>query len=204
VAEPAGTRIVLLDDDRGVAEAVMRVLEADGITVVGDVASVDAVVAAVTATQPDVVVADIDLAGELALDLPERLGPDGPPILWWSGHADRLRIPGLLAGGAGFVGKREGLASLVEAIRRVAAGGEAWTQADRRAARAAPRRPAPREAAVLARVAAGRQNKEIAIELGIQERTVESHLRRMFDRYGCSNRVELVTLGHTWGWIPGA
>ena len=39
--------------------------------------------------------------------------------------------------------------------------------------------------------------------LGIAVRTVESHLRRMYDRYGCSDRVELLSLAREQGWIAG-
>lgn len=47
--------------------------------------------------------------------------------------------------------------------------------------------------AVIAGVAAGRSNKVIAADMGIKERTVESHLRRMYDRYDVLNRIELLT-----------
>lgn len=52
----------------------------------------------------------------------------------------------------------------------------------------------------LAGVAAGRPSKEIAADLGIGERTIESHLRRMFDRYGVLNRIELIGLAGRNGW----
>ena len=58
-------------------------------------------------------VADIDIAGVLALGLPAALPADAPPVLWWSGHDARYRVPAAQAGGAGFVSKRDGLDELV-------------------------------------------------------------------------------------------
>jgi DNA-binding NarL/FixJ family response regulator len=49
----------------------------------------------------------------------------------------------------------------------------------------------------------GRTNKEIAASLGIQERTVESHVARMLDRYGASNRTELAVMALREGWVDG-
>jgi len=138
----------------------------------------------------------------LALGLPAALPSDAPHVLWWSGHDAQYRVPAAQAGGAGFVGKRDGLDELVSAIRRVAAGEIIWSQADIRAARNAPKPPSAREREVLAGVAAGRSNKEIAADLGVAERTIESHLGNMHVRYDVSNRIELLRLSRTWGWIP--
>ncbi len=51
-------------------------------------------------------------------------------------------------------------------------------------------------------LAAGRSNDEIALELGITVRTVESHLRRLFARYGVFSRTELAMVAVREGWIP--
>ena len=50
-------------------------------------------------------------------------------------------------------------------------------------------------------VAAGQPSKVIAADLGIAERTVDSHLGRMYDRYKVSNRVELLSLARRSGWV---
>ena len=54
---------------------------------------------------------------------------------------------------------------------------------------------------VLALVVRGAANKEIGAALGIEERTVESHLRRLFDRYATVNRTELAVLALREGWV---
>jgi DNA-binding NarL/FixJ family response regulator len=200
---PAGPiRALFLDDDRGVAEGMKAALAGVGIEVTSFTATVAETVARAASDRPDLIVADIDIAGVLALGLPAALPSDAPPVLWWSGHDAQYRVPAAQAGGAGFVSKRDGFDELVAAIRRVAAGEIIWSQADIRAARNAPRPPSAREREVLAGVAAGRSNKEIAADLGVSERTIESHLGNMHLRYDVSNRIELLRLSWTWGWIP--
>ncbi len=197
----APIRVLFLDDDRGVAEVTKEALASCGIEVIGLTSTVEETVALAESERPDVIVADIDIAGVLALGLPAKVVASGPPVLWWSGHDHQYRVAAARAGGAGYVSKRAGFDELVSAIHRVAAGEVTWLQADFRAARNAPKPPSARELQVLAGVAAGRSNKEVAADLGVKERTVESHVRRMHDRYDVSNRIELVRLARASGWI---
>ena len=67
--------------------------------------------------------------------------------------------------------------------------------------RSAPRRPSDREIQVLGLVGAGASNGEIAATLGVSEKTVESHLRRMFDRYGVLSRTELTVFAINERWV---
>jgi DNA-binding NarL/FixJ family response regulator len=196
----APIRVLFLDDDRGVAEVTKEALASRGIEVIGLTSTVEETVARAASERPDLIVADIDISRGLALGLPAKLPADGPPVLWYSGHDQHYRVAAARAGGAGYVSKRAGFDELVSAIRRVADGEVTWLQADIQAARNAPRPPSAREMQVLAGVAAGRSNKEIASDLGITERTVESHVRRMHDRYDVSNRIELVRLARRSGW----
>ena len=66
--------------------------------------------------------------------------------------------------------------------------------------RSAPRRPSDRELEVLRLLTTGASNDEIAGRLGLSDKTVESHLRRMFDRYGVLSRTELAVLAVREGW----
>jgi DNA-binding NarL/FixJ family response regulator len=72
---------------------------------------------------------------------------------------------------------------------------------DLRNARRAPRMPTDRELEVIRRVALGQSNAEIGEALDIAERTVESHLRRLFSRYGVDSRTELTLTCARMGWI---
>ena len=61
--------------------------------------------------------------------------------------------------------------------------------------------PTERELEVIRRVAVGESNAEIGAALDIAERTVESHLRRLFSRYSVDSRTELTLMAARSGWI---
>jgi DNA-binding NarL/FixJ family response regulator len=90
------------------------------------------------------------------------------------------------------------LAELLDAIRRVAAGGLAF--ATRPPGSAAARLTA-REHDVVKLVVEGRSNDEIAAALGIGAKTVETHLGRLFERLGLASRTELATRALREGWL---
>jgi DNA-binding NarL/FixJ family response regulator len=104
-------------------------------------------------------------------------------------------------GAAGFLHKTAVVAEIVAAIRLVADGGTAFSATSLDAARYAPRPPSDREIAVLRELHRGSTSEEIGGLLGISPRTVESHLRRLFDRYGVVSRTELAVLALNEGWV---
>ena len=99
-------------------------------------------------------------------------------------------------GAAGFVVKSVPLATLVDAIRRVAAGGLVF---DRRPVAVVAL--TPRERSVVLLVVDGKSNDEIAATLGITTRTVEAHLANLFERSGVASRTELATRALREGWL---
>ena len=99
--------------------------------------------------------------------------------------------------------KMAGIEEILAAVRKVAAGGTAFSDTVRRAARSALRPPTPRESQILALVAEGHGNAEIAESLSLRVKTVESQLRRMFDRYDVESRTSLVRVAQRQGWIEG-
>jgi DNA-binding NarL/FixJ family response regulator len=100
-------------------------------------------------------------------------------------------------GAAGFVLKTAPIAELVEAIRRAAAGGLSF------GLRPSGRTPTftARELDVVRLVVEGCSNDEIAVALGIGAKTVEAHLRRMFERLAIVSRTELATRALREGWL---
>ena len=76
-----------------------------------------------------------------------------------------------------------------------------YAAADLAAVRQAPRSPSEREREVIAAVVAGRTNAEIAAALGLSEKTIETHLPRLFDRYAVLSRTELAVLAVAEGWV---
>ena len=85
----------------------------------------------------------------------------------------------------------------------MAEGGSAISTAALSGARLARRKPAPRELEIVALVAVGATNAEIARRLLIGLPTVEGVLRRLFDRYSVPNRTALTRLADAEGWLPG-
>jgi DNA-binding NarL/FixJ family response regulator len=104
-------------------------------------------------------------------------------------------------GASGFLHKTSDVPEILAAVRRVAAGGTAFSAATLDAARYAPRAPSAREVEVIAGIQRGATSDEIAGQLKISPRTVESHLRRLFDRYGVVSRSELAVLAVSQGWV---
>ncbi len=104
-------------------------------------------------------------------------------------------------GASGFLDKGTSVQDILEAVRRVADGGTAFSEESLDAARYAPRPPSDREVAVLRELNRGATSEEIGGTLGISPRTVESHLRRLFDRYGVVSRTELAVLALNEGWV---
>jgi len=202
-------RLALVDDHPAIVDALRRRAEDEpDLAVVGSAATVDDAIRLIRAEDPDVVVCDLQLVGPRGgLDLLEALrGASRPAVLVLSAfEAPSLVRAAFERGAAGYLPKSTDLDTVVRAIRDVGSGRSAYPSAVLRALRSAPRLPSRREIEVLEAVMAGSTNAEIAGRLGISEKTVESHLRRMFDRYGVLSRTELTVLALREGWLrdPG-
>ncbi len=196
-------RVMVVDDHPVASAGVVEALVKTGdIEVVGVAAALAEVEAMIATTCPDVILCDVQLGPERALDLPRKLQPPAPPVVFFTGYDYPSYVRAAMdAGAAGYLLKTAPLAEIVAAIRWVATGGSAYATRDLRGARAAPRMPSAREREVMALVAAGRTNAEIGATLGLSERTVESHLRRLFGRYGVESRLELTTFAMRLGWL---
>jgi len=167
------------------------------------------------AAHVDVLVCDIQLDGRAeGLAIIEAVhdpradwaASDGPPaILLLSGFEQPSLIRAAVdRGAAGYLSKAADLPEILAAIRTVAAGGTAFSAAALRTSRTARRRPSDRELEVIRLVMAGSTNVEIATALDLSEKTVESHLRRLFDRYGLMSRTELAVIAIDEGWVDAA
>jgi DNA-binding NarL/FixJ family response regulator len=153
----------------------------------------------------DVLVCDVQLEGHAEglrlLEHVPSISP-APAILLLSGynHGSVVRAA-IERGAAGYLDKGAEVTAIVDAIRTVAAGGTVFRATDLRASRSAPRRPSDRELQVIARVVWGSTNAEVAGDLGLSEKTVETHLHRLYDRYGLMSRTELAVLALNEGWV---
>lgn len=198
-------RLAIVDDHPAILDAVAGAVAArPGIAIVGRATGVDEAVELVERTTPDVVLCDVWIGGQPGgLELVKRYGGGrGPRMLMLSGFEQTsfLRVA-FDAGAAGYLSKASEIDEILDAIEAVAAGENRFPAMTLRALRDAPRQPSGRELEALRLLARGATNDEIAVGLGISIKTVESHLRRLFGRYGVLSRTELALLAVREGWL---
>lgn len=151
----------------------------------------------------DVVVCDIRLGDEsgfaLLIEAAELQRP--PAFLMISSFDSPQYIyAAQRMGASGFLLKTSASTEILDAVRRIAAGGSAYDLRVMR--RGQPWRPLTgRERDVLSGVINGRSNDEIASDLGISRKTVEVYLSRLFVRCGAQSRTELAVLAEREHWL---
>lgn len=193
------TTVVLVDDHRLVRAGLRGIIEASGdVTVVGEAADGREAVEVVGATQPDVVLMDLSMPGMDGVEATARLRDNGIPasVVVLTSFVEHERVTAAInAGAVGYLLKDSEPSDVIDAIRAAAAG---HAPLDPRVARALlptvqPPDPAgslsAREREVLALVAQGLANKQIARSLGISERTVKAHLGNVFRQIGVADRT---------------
>ena len=193
-------RVAIVDDHPVVREGTAALLGAqDGLEIVGTASSLEEAAALVATTTIDVLLLDIRLGTDSGL----RLLGDGtaasrPAVIVLTAYDyPQYAEAALRLGAAGFVLKTAPLGELLDAIRRAAAGGLAFGVRPRQGAA----RLSGRELDVVRLVVDGRSNDEIGAALAIGSKTVETHLRRLFERLAVASRTELATRALREGWL---
>ncbi|TQJ47198.1 response regulator transcription factor [Streptomyces sp. NBC_00080] len=211
-APPPPVRL-LLCDDHAVVRAGLRALlsSADGIDVVGEAGTGEEALALTARLRPDVVLMDLQLDGGMdGVTATRRLtgGPQaGPRVLvltMFDTDADITRA--IEAGATGYLLKAERPDELFAAIRAAAAGRTALSApvADRLLTRLRSPRPtlSAREHEILAQLARGLGNREIARALFISEATVKTHLGRIYGKLGVETRSGAVAVAKERRLLP--
>jgi DNA-binding NarL/FixJ family response regulator len=189
-------RIVIAEDGALFREGLVRLLEEAGHQVVAAVSDADALLQAVADEVPDLAVIDIRIPPTLTDDgarAARQLRARHPelPMLLLSQHIEsRYSVELVASGGFGYLLKDRVLrvSDFLDALERVAAGGSALDPEVVRGLLAPTRHDdpisdlTPREREVLALVAEGRSNAAIAATLVVAERTVETHMRSIFQK----------------------
>lgn len=216
MAEPEGTplRVLVVDDEPLVRQGLRLILDSEpDLAVVGEAGSGAEAVGLARTLEPDVVCMDVrmpDLDGIRATELVLRL-PHPPKVLVVTTFSsDDFVLGALRAGASGFVLKRASAAELVAAVRAVASGDSLlYPDAVRKLALAALR-PAPvrsgpaltrREAEVLALVAEGLTNAEVAGRLVLGTETVRTHVAALLRKLGARDRTQAVVLAYEAGLV---
>lgn len=196
----AQIRVLLVDDHPAVLMGLTCVLNAaPDLVVVGAERDGDRGLAAFIGLQPDVVVMDVSMPGESGLDVMRRMldhSPETTVLVLTADNDDRTLTSALEAGAAGYVSKECDSSEVVRAIRASARGqmpidARVVPNADpeERDADDRPLQLTPRERDVLELLGQGLANKQIAERLGVGETTVKSHMRKVFERIGVSDRT---------------
>jgi two-component system response regulator NreC len=210
-AGPPPLSVVIVDDHAVVRRGVRALLEAQPtFRVLAEASDVPGALEAVRAHHPALVVLDIHLPGEPGLSAIARIKEISPPTrcLVLTMYDDPMFARHALeAGAAGYVLKEAAPLELIRALHAVAAG-ESYLHPSLGARLAssdedglALDRLSEREHDVLTRVVRGATNKQIASELHLSVRTVETHRARMQDKLGVSGLLELVELARAHGLL---
>jgi DNA-binding NarL/FixJ family response regulator len=198
-------RLAVVDDHPAILDALTAAAaDRAGLQVVGRATSVDSAIELIERIAPEVVLCDVWVGGQPGgLDLVRRFGGGrGPRMLMLSGFEQPSFLRAAFeAGAAGYLSKASEIAEILDAVEAVAAGETRFPAVTLSALRDAPRQPSARELEALRLLARGATNDEIAVGLGISIKTVESHLRRLFGRYGVLSRTELALLALREGWL---
>lgn len=209
-------RIVLADDHVVVREGLKALVNAHrAMCVVGEASDGETACLQARALKPDVLVMDVTMPKLNGAQATQRVSEECPSVkvLALTVHEDRGYLMHLMQAGArGYVLKRAAAEELIRAIRTVADGGiyidpmvagkfiqHAVLQDTRTVPRRAPL--SVRETEVLRRIARGYSNKEIAAELGISVKTVETYKARLMDKQGLKSRADIVRFAIRRGWL---
>ena len=215
--------VLIADDQKLVCAGFRAILEGQpGIAVCGEAADGREAIALARVRRPDVVLMDIQMPGMDGLEatrriLEETTGRAVAVLVLTTFDVDAYVYEALRAGASGFLLKDTPPEQLIDAIRIVARGDGLIAPAItkrliERFAESAPRSgpsPAldaltPREAEVLALVARGLSNREIADRLVLSQATVKTHIKHTLGKLGVRDRVQAVVMAYEEGLVsPG-
>lgn len=206
------SRVLIVDDHLVVREGLQLILNTeDDLEVVGAAADGATAVRLAGELQPDVILMDLRMPGMDGLEAIGHIQTQWPAIaivILTTYNEDDLMVKGLQAGAKGFLLKDTGRQALFNTIR-AAARGETLLQPDI-LSRVLAHKKSPtalassratnnisltdREREVLAGVADGDRNKEIAYRLGVTERTIKAHLTNVYNKLGVDSRAAAVSV----------
>ena len=199
----ATVNVLLVDDDAIVRSWLRAVLAGSDFRVAGEASGLRETADLLARRPVDVLLVDFHLDDVTGVELLRALrarGDTTPALVMTATPEHGLNEAAREAGAQGTVLKTSEPTQLLGALRSVAGGGRSFD------GRHPPRDPAlaplaPREREVLALVAGGLTNREIATQLQVGEETVKTYLERAFAKLGVSRRAEAVAAAHRLGLL---
>ncbi len=198
-------KVLLADDHRIVREGLRRVLEdSNEIKVIAEAADGETAFDEAMEKRPDVAVIDISMPGMDGLEVVARMTsycPDIPVLILTMHDEEQYVIRAIEAGAMGYVTKQSAPEQLVEAVKKINAGGRYLTE---KASEALALRVirgnknqslteslSMRELQVLRKLAMGNTNREIATSYNISVKTVDTYRARILKKLNIRNNTEL-------------
>lgn len=203
--------VLLVEDHKVVRHGTRLYLESEGIDVIGEATNGREAVAMARDLKPDVIIMDIHLPELTGVEATRRIRHENDEIriLVLTAYSEPSYIHALLDAGAdGFVLKTAELSELLRALKEVVMGRKAF-DADALAKVVRHQQESPgliegltdREIEVLKQAGHGLTNKEIGSQLFISDRTVQGHLKNIYQKLGVTTRTEAVALALRQGII---
>ena len=211
------TRVLIADDDSLMRAGLVELLAADpDIEVIGQAATGRQAIEQTSRLAPDVVLMDVrmpDLDGIGATSALARVAPAARVLILTTFEQDDYIFGALRAGASGFLLKRARPEELLAAVHTVAAGEALMSPSvtrrviDRMAQQPTPELAdkakleslTPREREVLAMIARGLSNREIAAALTVEESTIRTHVKRILMKLDLRDRVQAVIFAYETG-----
>jgi DNA-binding NarL/FixJ family response regulator len=207
------TRVLVADDHVIVAQGLGRLLEGE-VEIVATANDGQQLVERAREHRPDIIVSDVNMPGMSGLDAMRRLKADGlrSKFIFLTLHTDsRLASEAMRAGASGYLLKHAAAEELIDAIHAVMEGHTYLTPLMTRDVLWAIGQPdnvqppslTPRQLDVLRLIAEGKRMKEIANELDISVRTVETHKQDLLQTLGLGTTADLIKFAVRQGLVQG-
>jgi DNA-binding NarL/FixJ family response regulator len=207
------SRVLIVDDHPVVRLGIRQMIAAEpSLEVCGEAESVESALRACRTTQFDLALVDLSLGATSGLELIKQLHEEHPqlPILVLSMHDESLFAQrALRAGARGYLQKHEAIEGLIQAIRQVVSGKVYVSDSVAQQVLAGLRgtTPAPadqmatltdREIQVLERVGRGSSTAEIAKDLGVSVKTIETYRSNIKAKLNLKSALDLVRYATSW------
>lgn len=207
-------RVILADDHQVVRHGIKQFLGTAGIEVVAEAEDGSQALRLIEHHQPDVAVLDIQMPGYSGIEVARRVRASKWPVgllILTAFDDDPFIVAALEAGVNGFVLKTADMEEIIAAVQAVYEGKSVLDPqilpklmhavAASHAPRPAYEPLSDRELEVLQAAARGLTNKAIGMLLNISDRTVQGHLRRIFEKLNAANRTEAVVIAAQLGLL---